>query len=343
MAKSNETLQNETPKRPDAGSKHRRIAIRNAVIVGLLVLATVHCVLSIFYTNYSFINLTAYANGHEEMPFQGRFLMSLVLRATQHSQALLKLVPRFTQHVPTVETFTVYKLTSLIVAVVSVTLLGGSLAATSHRLGIRQWWLSWSLLLIILYISYAARYEQPLWYPYDIPHFAIFGLAMIFLFIDAPVAFLAAIALDSLVRETAVFAIVLAFAMRSSQREWRRVLPVALIAWAVVMVVIRYIYRDNGYVGMPRLEQFRYLLPWHWPQLFSVVAFLPIPVLLGRRYLPAIHRRGLYAACLMILATFYFANWVETRAWIEWSTAFAIWAALEVSAVPVSSATSESC
>jgi hypothetical protein len=76
-------------------------------------------------------------------------------------------------------------------------------------------------------------------------------------------------------------------------------------------------------------------MPWHLPQLFSVLAFLPIPVLLGRRYLPAIHRRGLYAACLMILATFYFANWVESRAWIEWSTAFAIWAALELSAAPL--------
>ena len=84
------------------------------------------------------------------------------------------------------------------------------------------------------------------------------------------------------------------------------------------------------------MEQLRYLPPWHLPQLFSVLGFLPIPILLGRRYLPAMHRRGLYAAAfLMILGTFYFANWVESRAWIEWSTAFAIWAALELSAAPL--------
>jgi hypothetical protein len=300
-----------------------------------LVLATAHCVLSIFYTNYSFINLPAYANGQERMPFQGRLLMSLVLRATQHSQALLKLVPRFTQHVPTIEPFTVYKLTSLIVALISAIGLGSALALASRRLGLRRWWLPWSLLLVILYVSYAARYEQPLWYPYDIPHLAIFGLATIFLFVDAPVAFLGAIMLDSLVRETALFAIVLAFAMRWSQRTWKIVLVLAALAWAVVMAATRYIYRANSPVGMPRMEQLRYLMPWHLPQLFSVLAFLPIPVLLGRRYLPAIHRRGLYAACLMILATFYFANWVESRAWIEWSTAFAIWAALELSAAPL--------
>lgn len=33
----------------------------------------------------------------------------------------------------------------------------------------------------------------------------------------------------------------------------------------------------------------------------------------------------------MILATFYFANWVEMRARLEWTNAFGIWAALELS------------
>lgn len=340
MISSKHTLKGEPTEPPAAATPHSRSAIRTTVIACLLVLATAHCVLSIFYTNYSFIDLAAYANGHERMPFQGRVLMSLVLRATQHSHALLKLVPRFTEHVPALETFTVYKLTSLLAALISAIGLGTALALASRRLGLRRWWLAWALLLIILYASYAARYEQPLWYPYDIPHLAIFGLATIFLFIDAPVAFLGAIMLDSLVRETAVFAIVLAFAMRWSQRTWKTVLVIAAVGWGVVMAVTRYIYRANRPVGMPRIEQFRYLLPWHLPQFFSVVAFLPIPVLLARRYLPAIHRRGLYAACLLILAAYYFANWVETRAWIEWSTAFAIWAALELSAAPLQPTTS---
>lgn len=341
MTTRNEAPQFETTERLSARSERRPSTIRAGVIAGLLILATTHCVLSIFYTNQSFINLPAYADGHEVMPFQGRVLMSLVLRASQHSTVLLKLVPRFTQHVPAIEAFTVYKLTSLIVAIVSANVLGVALALSSRRLGLPRW-LPWSLLLVILYASYGARYEQALWYPYDIPHLAVFGLATIFVFIDAPVAFLGAIVLDSVIRETAVFAIVLAFAMRWSERSWRWVLAIAAAAWAVLMVVIRYIYRANGQVGMPRLEQFRYLLPWHWPQLFSIVAFLPIPVLLARRYLPAMHRRGVYTACLIMLATFYFANWVETRAWLEWSTAFAIWAAIELSHKPLGQSTSGS-
>lgn len=340
MVMRNQTLEFEPAEQLGGRSPGRRPAIRTALIAGLLVLATVHCVLSIFYTNQSFINLAAYANGHERMPFQGRFLMARLLHATQHSQTLLKLVPRYTHHVPNVETFTVYKLTSLIVAILSANVLGIALAWASPRLGLRRWWLAWVLLLVILYASYGARYEQPLWYPYDIPHLAVFGLATIFVFIDAPIAFLGALVLDTMVRETAVFAIVLAVAMRWSQPAWRRALAIGAVAWAVIRILIRYVYRANAHVGMPRMEQFRYLLPWHWPQLFSIVAFLPIPVLLARRYLPPIHRRGLYAACLLILGTFYFANWVETRAWIEWSTAFAIWASLELSTAPASPAKS---
>ncbi len=335
MIGSTQTQERDTAEHGAPARENRRSRIRAAVIAIILVLATAHCVLSIFYTNYSFIDLAAYANGQERMPFQGRFLMALVLRATQHSHALLKLAPRFTHHVPALETFTVYKLTSLLVALVSANILGIALAFASRRLGLRRWWLPWSLVLVILYASYAARYEQPLWYPYDIPHMAIFGLATIFLFVDAPVAFVGAVMLDSLVRETALFAIVLAVAMRWSQAAWKRAIVIAAVGWAVAIAATRYIYRANGDVGMPRLEQFRYLLPWHWPQLFSVVAFLPIPVLLARRYLPALHRRGLYAACLMILGTYYFANWVESRVWIEWSTAFAVWAALELSAAPL--------
>jgi hypothetical protein len=334
---------NHTTAPLDTRSLHSGSKFRTALIAILLVLATAHCVLSIFYTNYSFINLTAYANGHEEMPFQGRLLMSLVLRATAHSHILLKLVPRFTQHVQAVEPFTIYKLTSLLVAAVSAIALGAALALTSRRFGVRPWWLAWSLLLVIQYVSYGARYEQSLWYPYDIPHLAGFGLATIFIFIDAPVAFLAAIVLDSLIRETAVFAIILAIAMRYPQRSWKRIIAPSLIAWAAILAATRYMYRANAYTGMPRLEQFRYLLPWHWPQLFSIVAFLPIPVLLGRRYLSPMHRRGLYTACVIIVATFYYANWVETRAWLEWSTAFAVWAALELNAARVIPAKPEPC
>ena len=155
---------------------------KNVVAFALLVLATVHCVLSYFFVNQSGINLRNYANGAETLTFQGRLLMSFTLRATQHSAFLASLAVRFTHHVPTPEPNSVYKVTSILVALPCALLLGCALTWYSRRAGLRPWWLPWSLLLAIFYVSLAAKYEQNLWYPYDLPHIAVFGLATICIF-----------------------------------------------------------------------------------------------------------------------------------------------------------------
>jgi len=297
----------------------------------LLGLATIHCVLSFFFVSHSFLRLPLYVSGQEDMPFQGRLLMVYILRATQHSHLLLEMVPRYTHHVPNFEPFTVWKLTTILVSLVFMGVLVLTLAGCAKRIGV-SWWMTWALLLVILYVSVSARYEQALWYPYDLPHTAVFGLATIFLFIDEPWWFLAAVLLDCSIRETALFAVALALAMRYRQRVWQVVAAVASCGWVISRLIVHHLYGHNPHVGMPYLKQLRYLLPWHIPQLFSIVAFLPIPVFLARRYLAPMHRRGLIMALVIMLATFYFANWAETRVWMEWSTAFAIWAAMELTA-----------
>src|SRR6185312_1738070 len=301
---------------------------KNISAAFLLLCATAHCVLSIFYTNQSFITLRDYAEGREKLPFQGRMLMSFLLGGTEHNHMLLSVAARFTHHVAMPEPFTVYKLVSLIAALLATAALGVALSAASRRLNIRPWWLPWSLLLLILYVSYAARYEQNLWYPYDLPHMAVFGLAAIFLFIDEPLWFVLAAALDCSIRETALFVIVLAVVMRFRQRSWWLATGAGTLAWIASRIAVHYLYPHNPVILDPRPEQVRYLLPWHWPQLLSIVGFLPIPVLLSRRFLPPMHRRALYAAPALMISTFYFAVWAETRAWLEWSTAFAIWASM---------------
>jgi thiol:disulfide interchange protein len=70
--------------------------------------------------------------------------------------------------------------------------------------------------------------------------------------------------------------------------------------------------------------------PWHLPQLFSIAGFLWLPVWLAVRYLSKLERLALYGATAMIVATFYFATWNETRAWSEWSVLFAILASVQL-------------
>lgn len=306
--------------------------LKNVVAFALLMLATTHCVLSYFFVNQTGVDLRNYANGAESRTFQGRLLMSFILRATQHSAILASLAARFTHHVPAPEPNSVYKVTSILVALPCVLLLGCALTWYSRRAGLRPWWLPWSLLLAILYVSLAAKYEQNLWYPYDLPHIAVFGLATICIFLDEPWWFLPVVLLDIGIRETAIFSVALAIAMhhRRSQRAWWTVSGIAAAAWIASRIVVHFLYLHNQVTYVSRLGQFRYLVPWHLPQLFTLLGFLPIPLLLNRRFLPAIHQRGLIIASLLILATFAFAVWAETRAWAEWSTAFAIWAAMEL-------------
>jgi hypothetical protein len=70
--------------------------------------------------------------------------------------------------------------------------------------------------------------------------------------------------------------------------------------------------------------------PWHWPQVFSIVGFLWIPVILGRNALNGMQRVVLSMASLCMLASFFFATWNETRVWIEWSMLFAALASVEL-------------
>jgi hypothetical protein len=69
---------------------------------------------------------------------------------------------------------------------------------------------------------------------------------------------------------------------------------------------------------------------WYLPQVFSIAGFLWLPVWLGIKYLTRQERLALYAATAMILFTFFFATWNETRAWSEWSVFFAILAAVQI-------------
>ena len=59
-------------------------------ILLILLFATVHCAQSIFYDNWSFLDLEKYANGQEKMPFQGRVAMMPLLRWAHTSPALTR-------------------------------------------------------------------------------------------------------------------------------------------------------------------------------------------------------------------------------------------------------------
>jgi len=305
------------------------IAVRRFVTLFLLLCATTHCVLSIFYVNVSYLDLKDYAAGRAPLPFQHRLLMIPFVRWAEACQWLQMVATRWVRVVPQSEPLSAAKLGCMLLGVILVSAIGLATMLMARRLSIRHNWLPWALLLVSLYAGYAARYEQALWYPYDLPHLAVFGAATLFLLLDKPLPFFACVAVDVFLRETSLFLLVLALVVYYRSTIWRVTAVAGIALWGVSRLLAQHLYPHNAY-RWNAVPWYRMAAPWHWPQVFSIVGFLWIPVWFGRRYLSPIQRRALYAASAMMLATFYFATWNETRVWLEWSVLFAVLATIEL-------------
>jgi len=303
--------------------------MRRLMLIFLLICATTHCVLSIFFINISYLDLAKYASGAEVRPFQHRLLMIPFVRWAEANHALQVLAVRFGKFVPQLEPMSAAKLGCVILSIVLVNLFGLWTIRAAGKLGVRHWWLIWVITIAILYASYGARYEENLWYPYDIPHMVFFGVATIFLLQNRPGFFATFLSVDIFLRETSIFLVIVAAVLQFRSKVWRVVLGMLSILW----VFSRYL-AARLYPGLifreTHVAWYRYFVPWHIPQLFSIVGFLWIPVWLGRRYLSSQYRLALYVASGLMVATFYFAAWNETRVWIEWTALFAVLAALEL-------------
>jgi hypothetical protein len=303
--------------------------MRRLATILLLLCATTHCILSIFYINTSYLDLHNYAHGTERQPFQRRLLMVPVLRWAESNHFLQAVVARYGTHVPQPEPMSAAKLACIIVSILLLSAFGLWTIRSSEYLSIRHWWLLWALLLAILYASYAARYEQTLWYAYDIPHLVLFGIATIFVLSDRPLPFVVAFAVDALMRETSVFLIVIALLVHLRSKPWRIAIAASSAWWLLSCLLARHLY-PSGLHSWNGLHWYTMIKLQHLPQLFSIAGFLWLPVWLGLKYLTSQERMALYGATAMIFLTFFFATWNETRAWSEWSVLFAILAAVQL-------------
>jgi hypothetical protein len=303
--------------------------VRRLATIVLLLCATTHCVLSIYYVNTSYLNLHRYANGAEREPFQRRLMMIPILHWAESNHVLQAAAARYGTNVPQPEPMSAAKLACILVSLLLLSAFGLWTIRASRQLSIRHRWLLWALLLAILYASYGARYEQPLWYPYDLPHVVFFGLGTIFLLANRPIPFVCALAVDSLTRETAIFLVVLAVLVHFRSKTWRIAAAVSACVWALSRILALRLY-PGGLHEWNSLHWYTMIKPWHLPQLVSIVGFVWLPVWLGRKHLTSQERMALYGAAALVFFTFFFATWNETRAWSEWSVLFAILAAVEL-------------
>src|SRR5260370_40616033 len=176
--------------------KHR------ALVAVLLLLASTHCALSVFSSDISVINLPSYVQGLERVPYQSRVGMIPVIRFAESSSEIQVLAAKLeakrlsgsfgVQREPV----SPEKFICIVVGIVSMISMTWMTTAFGHRLNPTLGWLAGPFLLLIFYVSYAARSEANFWYPYDLPHYAIFAAACLAIFEGSWFLFLSLFVLD---------------------------------------------------------------------------------------------------------------------------------------------------
>jgi hypothetical protein len=310
------------------------------IVYLLLLLAAVHCTLSIFCINYSYLNLTAYAAGSEQMPYQGRVAMAWVLRLAEHSPAIAAAAHTLDSNLrshhknSTLVGLTPEKLVCMVVGLASMGMIVCAALWYGQLRLAKVWWLPATLTLAMFYVTYAARYETTLWYPYDLPHYAVFGMATLAILEGAWWPVLLLFAIDTPIRETAIYLAPVSFAVawaRGEKKQGAMLVGAMFALWVPFRLYVNHVFAHNGSETGVHYHRLRDSLmnPMHWPQSATAFAFLLLPLWWGRNRLSRVQRSFLFGALVCILATLGFAVWSETRVFDEWILALAALAASE--------------
>ena len=301
--------------------------MRRWITVVLLVLATIHCGRSIFYDNAGFVDLRKYALGQEDNPFQSRVTMMPLLRWAHTSRLAARLIgydmDTHSQAHTVLEPHIPERAVTETVGILCLLVMVGVLIGWGWSRFGALWWAPAALLIAMMEVSYAARYMQSIWWPYDLPHYLFFGLAFYFLMQKRLALMLLCFACDVPTCEKAVYLIPCVLALLPYTTEKRKVIA-CLAAMAVYFAAVRgaiahTFAHNHTAAGVYYQQNYHALIgPRYWAQLASAVGFLLLPLFLCRRYLQPEHRALLYSFVPGLLVTALFGIWFESRVWGEW-------------------------
>lgn len=301
-------------------------SVKNVALSLLLLLATMQCVESIFVGNVTFLNLKMYDHGGEKMPFQGRIGMMVVGRAAETNRVMqkastMKFFHGFERNSPEKVAFLAAGMGATWAAV-------GFAAFYASRRTPGIWWFAPALFVYMLYVTYAARSDAQLWYPYDLPHFALFGAAAVCILEGWWLPAFCLFLVDLPVRETSVF-LVSPMLMMGYARKRRAPFVYAtamLLVWIPVRLAISHHFAGNPTDTGIHSTYWVWLIinPYKWGQWASAFGFLAVPFAWGFKLLTRQERLFVYSAAPALAVTALYGIWEETRIWDEWLLPFAV-------------------
>ncbi|MEG9435726.1 hypothetical protein JAO29_06070 [Edaphobacter sp. HDX4] len=315
---------------------------RDILLLAFLSLFAVQCVRSHFFNNESNgMDWSTYAAGTAKMPYQGRIGMVPVLRWAEENSFMVQTAHRYNAMMVAgaryKEPVTVEKFASLLSSLLAMFGLLGFTVWYGRRKMQGPWWLSAVILLEILTVTLAVHSEHTAWTPYDIPHTALFGLAVLCAYEGWWAAMLLLFAIDVPVRETSIFLLAVTVPMaylRWKQPLWRTValalgMGVYWEGWHL-WIQHRFAHNGNDIGNRLRMNLHEIAVPTHWPQMLCAGGYLIVFIWLERRRLSPNERLLLYCTLLSTPVTLWFGVWGESRIWLEWSLPWAVLAAAEL-------------
>jgi hypothetical protein len=185
---------------------------KRLAIILLMAFAVIQFIRSYFVINAPYLNEARYEAGSERMPYQGRILMAWIMRLADHNGPWNRIAShlRGTLHDPATLAVALIGLLSILVTALVIHR-WYLLASPTRRLPS----LPFALFLWMVYATYLARFQEAIYFPYDLLNVALFTLALYLCFTERYLLLAILFPIACLNRETVILIL----------------LPLAINAW----------------------------------------------------------------------------------------------------------------
>ena len=252
-------------------------------------LASLQFLRSYFIVDQPYLNALQFELGTERMPYQSRILMAIVMRHAAGSHLFIQVANKLRGplHAPDVLAIFLVNLLALVVISVVVKAFYEHLSPTG-----RLSWLPYGLVLWMASETYIVRFQEAIYFPYDLLAAALFTLCVYLSYRQRYLLLLPAFLVACFNRETIVMIIPLVlmnlfFSDRMGKSWWREFVTATamFLIWSSIHRHLTSLYAHNGSeMGSRVHENLRFLSNVQtWPQIASACGFLlPVPFLFWR-------------------------------------------------------------
>ncbi len=326
---------------PAKGSMSKRYI--SATLIFLYGCATLQFVRYYCKSTDFYLNMSAYLNGYERLPFQERVLPILVLRPMYHSQWLMRhLAHGNGAFTPELGPFYMMSLLALAIAAIYTQKL--------YELVSGQHWLRFLVFPVFLFTvmwTYSIHSEADFSYPYDLPSLAFFAAGLYYIYKRSFIGVFLVVLIGTFNRETTLFLIGIyaidmatrigsprltapmshVSTLSSAWRErfdlrqvpWLRVALLGVI-WAVIKFSLAHEFaRNSNAENFLRIDyNLARLSPRLLPALLNICGYtIPVVVLFAGRLKPMRFQNYLFILPLWVGIMFCSGVLLETRIYGE--------------------------